>query len=115
MAGLKISNYISYFLSMVEVLCYERVFWEELCYDEELHAGLCEMQESGLKCPANLTSTPCPRRVRSGVQLNLHLFSADVIHHADDIQRSTQQIRPFCDSLALRQLHYRWTYPTLLL
>lgn len=98
---------------MVEVLCYagvpygfgfiqyifeqEGVFWEELCYDEELHAGLCEMQ------------------VRSGVQLNLHLFSADVIHHAADIQRSTQQIRPFCDSFALCQLHNRWTYPSLLL
>ena len=66
---------------MIEVLCYagvpygfgfiqyifekEGVFWQELCYEEELHGALCEKQESGqIKCPSNLTSTPCPRRVR---------------------------------------------------
>jgi hypothetical protein len=93
MAGLKISNYVSYFLSMVEVLCYagvpygfgfiqyiferEGVFWKELCYDEDLHGALCEMQESGLECPSSLTSTPCLRRVSAILkyrQLKQHKF-----------------------------------------
>ena len=90
MRNLKISNYLSYLFSMMEILFYggvpygfgflqyifekEGVFWKELCYDENNpeHVANCKVQESGLVCESNLTSTPCLRRVSAILKAYLY-------------------------------------------
>ena len=74
---MNISNYLSYFISIVEMLFYagvpygfgflqytfekEGVFWMELCYDETNpeHIENCKIEENGISCNKNLTERPC--------------------------------------------------------
>ena len=74
---MKVSNYLSYFISLVEILFFmgapfgfgflqyifekEGVFWMELCYDEtnQEHLENCQMEEIGISCNATLTERPC--------------------------------------------------------
>ena len=74
-----ISNYLSYFISIVEMLFYagvpygfgflqyifekEGVFWMELCYDETNpeHIENCKIEESEISCSKNLTERPCQK------------------------------------------------------
>ena len=92
MRNLKISNYLSYIFSMIEILFYggvpygfgflqyifekEGLFWKELCYDENNpeHVANCKVQESGLVCESNLTSTPCLRRVSAILKAYLNFL-----------------------------------------